>query len=1259
MIPLLLITMLILQAQTTVIVNTDEELEQCLCDMSSTQIYLNLSHFTLSNGSFCQLPTIWEETGSIVITTSPHINNSVINCTYVSNTGYITDLHAQGRRGLVFFNSRVIIERVTFDNCGTFLNSIPDADTIKYLNGSYFHYSAYHSAVLVFIHCTVSMTQVNITNSFGFAIIGANLYDSTISNINISEPYVNFKFSKISVGSGLLVHYYDHESTYNCAQHYSLVINAASFQKNLDYADSIPNEPLIALAYKKYSTIVNAAGLTVINTLKCITSPIINNTLFEYNYKAGCSAGGMLVIQNGSNQSSSLTINNSVFNFNINFKCHGGGLAYYWLNNDNESASFARSKVTIRPLTIYNTTFRRHRGFQISQSPSPVGARGAVFFGIINYMHNLILNLTLEKCKFFHNTNPARGNALYSVMYVRVGQAVVSLIDTTATKNSQYMPHYRSSSYSGTLYFHGIDVYVNGKSNFKDNYGSVLVGLDSVITISGEATFIGNTGVIGPAIQLQGSSYLKFTNTNTWFIRNHALGEGGAIYISSSSPTRFKCIIQINENSSSITFTNNSAGLSGNSIYTNILEPCYSGRYLDHASDVRNYYNNHFNITKRKHMRRLEISAQPQELCQCYLGHPNLATSCKIFIHVPTYPGRTVSYYMVAKDSTGKTSVYTEVNIIINSRNPSHSLDFLYNKKQYIIEKENCSFIGFKLVSPKTFHSSISADLSFSLPGRSVIGTGYIVVKPCPAGFQLHSGWCKLCSSVLSSVAKVSRCNIENGVILRSRERVANIWAGHAYYRGKKTFAASLQCPEGYCHNEAMNLCGTDDGIAVTREGIESKKFCTDNSMPLCLHNRTGALCGRCIDGYSVVFGNTECRQCSNWWLLTLIGYAIAGPLFIYLLYALKLTLTTGTINGIIFYAQMANVGMLDILKIFSHESRANIVSTIAIVCLSWTNGNAGLPVCLFDGLNETLKAGISLAFSLYLLAIVVFLIILSRYSLKISNKIADSSVQVLVTVVHFSFSKLLLSVIDVFTSAKVQTETHSYTVWFFDGSVEYGKGSHLLLMIITLVIVTALLLPYILILLFAKPLRRTRLYSYIRPCLEAIHAPYKPGKEYFFVLQLIFVIAIYVVYATYRSSNILYLYLINIPLLAIFLMFHTYCKPFKSSAANILYCWLMFNALLVGMTSWYFLIHFGVLKLISIVSSAVFLEFITFILILVYHVLWVTGKLPFIIKKVRLVYMKIQARDEEEEEASGLNYDGSFYQSVNYREAMISSIAY
>ena len=69
----------------------------------------------------------------------------------------------------------------------------------------------------------------------------------------------------------------------------------------------------------------------------------------------------------------------------------------------------------------------------------------------------------------------------------------------------------------------------------------------------------------------------------------------------------------------------------------------------------------------------------------------------------------------------------------------------------------------------------------------------------------------------------------------------------------------------------------------------------------LCFNNRDWILCS-----------SSECRQHSNW---ILVFYAVAGPLLIYLLYALRLTLITDTLNVIILYDKEYNAGLLNLLN--------------------------------------------------------------------------------------------------------------------------------------------------------------------------------------------------------------------------------------------------------------------------------------------------------------------------------------------------------
>ena len=196
----------------------------------------------------------------------------------------------------------------------------------------------------------------------------------------------------------------------------------------------------------------------------------------------------------------------------------------------------------------------------------------------------------------------------------------------------------------------------------------------------------------------------------------------------------------------------------------------------------------------------------------------------------------------------------------------------------------------------------------------------------------------------------------------------------------------------------------------------------TDYHPPLCLYQCEGTLCGRCSEGLSVVFGSTECHHCSNAWVASISIYLVAGPLLICLLYALRLTLTTGTLNGIIFYAQGTNCGLVDMLRYHYIKSSIDRLSGLTIFVLPSLNLETGISLCFYDGMTELWKDGLSLVFPLYLLTTVIVLIMFCHFSLKLSNIIAHSSVQVLVTVVHLSLSSLLLPLINAMAYSDIYT---------------------------------------------------------------------------------------------------------------------------------------------------------------------------------------------------------------------------------------------
>jgi len=70
-----------------------------------------------------------------------------------------------------------------------------------------------------------------------------------------------------------------------------------------------------------------------------------------------------------------------------------------------------------------------------------------------------------------------------------------------------------------------------------------------------------------------------------------------------------------------------------------------------------------------------------------------------------------------------------------------------------------------------------------------------------------------------------------------------------------------------------------------------------------CLFNHSGILCGGCKPGLSLTLGSSLCQYCSDQYLALLAAFAAAGVVLVIFLLASNTTVTEGTVNGLIFYA--------------------------------------------------------------------------------------------------------------------------------------------------------------------------------------------------------------------------------------------------------------------------------------------------------------------------------------------------------------------
>ena len=205
-----------------------------------------------------------------------------------------------------------------------------------------------------------------------------------------------------------------------------------------------------------------------------------------------------------------------------------------------------------------------------------------------------------------------------------------------------------------------------------------------------------------------------------------------------------------------------------------------------------------------------------------------------------------------------------------------------------------------------------------------------ITVRNCSLGFQLNisSGMCGCDEN--SRQLKLT-CEIQNytGVIIRG----GTVWVGvDTDVNETDLYYWHQYCPSDYCNRSA---------IPVHLTSPDSQ----------CSSNRAGMLCGRCKGNYSLQLGGDRCIQChDNSSVALLIVFAILGILLVAMITLFDFTVANGTINGLIFYA---NVVWINNAILFPQQGKQNIGYYIITVPIAWINLDFDIETCFSQKLDQ------------------------------------------------------------------------------------------------------------------------------------------------------------------------------------------------------------------------------------------------------------------------------------------------------------------
>ena len=231
------------------------------------------------------------------------------------------------------------------------------------------------------------------------------------------------------------------------------------------------------------------------------------------------------------------------------------------------------------------------------------------------------------------------------------------------------------------------------------------------------------------------------------------------------------------------------------------------------------------------------------------------------------------------------------------------------------------------------------------------------------------------------------------------------------------------------------------------------------------------------------------------------------------LLLVLRLTVAAGTVNGLVFYANIVAVNSAIFFKPQTANIPTGLIANALSVFIAWLNLDLGIEACFYNGMDAYVKTWMQFAFPLYVWALVGMIVVGSYYSGRVASIFGSNPIAALSTLFLLLYAKLLRTVIAALSYTSLEYPNNSLiAVWLYDGNIRYLSGKHIPLFTAAIVYLILLFLPYTVLLIFSQCFQaksQLKIFSlingrYVKPFLDAYHAPYTNKHRYWTGLMLL-----------------------------------------------------------------------------------------------------------------------------------------------------------
>ena len=718
-------------------------------------------------------------------------------------------------------------------------------------------------------------------------------------------------------------------------------------------------------------------------------------------------------------------------------------------------------------------------------------------------------------------------------------------------------------------------------------------------TSSYSAVFYHNLADYGGAIAVEDGTNLDVCDSNPHLIQDSSLNQEHAHYTDS------ECFLQLDAlhghtdfnfhyASYSINFTYNYARYAGSTLFGGLLDRCIAISFIDEFFDIQIETILYNGISYLKHISNIvedKVSSQPVKVCFCNDSQPDCSYELQM---KQLRKGENFTIALVAVDQVNHTISNTTIHAYLKFDESGFGEGQLVQKTE-----DSCTDLTYSITSVQDHERIV---IYAEGPCRdSSISKRWIDIEfipcTCPVGFQQknteNTNCVCICDSAL--LPYVSSCNAQEETVTKHN----NAWI--SYVNQTLNLSGYLihdHCPFDYCLSP-----NSDHEVKVNlneKNGADAQ----------CAHNHTGILCGACKPGFSLSLGSSHCIPCSHWHAnlpIILFTAIVSGVILITMLLVLNLTVAVGTLNGIIFYA---NIVASNFSTLFPFSS-PNFVT----VFISWLNLDVGIDTCFIDEMDAYWKLWIDTLFPAYLIILVVVIIFISERSTRFAQLIGKRNpVATMATLILLSYAKLLRSIILSFSFAVLKYPDNSVQLlWLSDGTVKYLSGKHIALFIMALIIVvvgvayTLLLFLWQWILQYQhKFLLRLANNQGLNHLLDPYHAPYVYAYRYWTGLLLLVRAALYII-AAVNVSNDPGINLLAIGFAVISILLLKGClkrnKIYKKWPLELIEMISYINLAFFCQMSFYLLDDKAKQRIAAYISGSITLAL--FIIILIYHIIF------------------------------------------------------